>query len=57
MKEKEPWEFNSYAEWKSYNREKEERENRINMRYAIAAIILGAISLLISILKFAIKNL
>lgn len=57
MKEKEPWEFNSYAEWKSYNREQEERENRINMRYAIAAIILGTISLLISILKFATKNL
>lgn len=57
MKEKEPWEFNSYAEWESYNREQEERENRINMRYAIAAIVLGVISLLISILKFATKNL
>lgn len=57
MKEKEPWEFNSYAEWESYNRQFEERENKINMRYAIAAIILGAISLLISILKFATKYL
>lgn len=57
MKEKEPWEFNSYAEWEAYDKEWREHDYKVTKRYVIATIILGPISILLQIVLFVIEYL
>lgn len=57
MKEKEPWEFNSYAEWELYDKAWREHDYKVTKRYVIATIILGPISILLQIALFVIEYL
>lgn len=49
--------FDSYAEWREYYESKREHENKVSKRYAVAAIVISALSILLSILKFAMRYL